>query len=140
VEEAADLGVSISEFPTTRRAAEAARQRGMGIIMGAPNLVLGGSHSGNVAALELAQAGLLDALASDYVPSSLLEGALELERSAGFTLPQAIATVTTSPARMAGLEDRGALEPGLRADLVRVRVVDGLPRILAVWREGVRVC
>lgn len=140
VDEAAELGIKISEFPTTRRAAEAAHSHGMRIIMGSPNLVLGGSHSGNVAAMELAEAGLLDALASDYVPSSLLQGAFLLHTEGGFPLPRAIATITDSPARMAGLTDRGALAPGLRADLARVRVVDGVPRAVAVWREGVRVC
>ena len=140
VEEAADSGVTISEFPTTRRAAEAARRRGMGIVMGAPNLLLGGSHSGNVSALELAQNDLLDALASDYVPSSLLQGAFALHREAGFTLPEAIATVTSGPAKMAGLGDRGSLQPGLRADVARVRDADGLAQVVSVWREGVRVC
>ena len=140
VDEAAEIGITISEFPTTRSAAEAARRHDMAIIMGAPNVILGGSHSGNVAASELAKVGLLDALASDYVPSSLLQGAFELQNTAGFSLPQALAAVTANPARMVDFNDRGRLEPGLRADLVRVRVVDDLPQVVAVWREGLRVC
>lgn len=128
-------GVSISEFPTTVVAARAARDNGLGIIMGAPNLVRGGSHSGNVAAAELARAGLLDALSSDYVPASLLYGAFMLQEQ-GFSLPQAMATVASNPARMIGLRDRGEIAPGLRADFLRVRVVEGVPVVLNTWCAG----
>ncbi|MCU0227239.1 MAG: alpha-D-ribose 1-methylphosphonate 5-triphosphate diphosphatase [Bryobacterales bacterium] len=138
--EAASLGVTISEFPTTSEAALAAREEGMGIIMGSPNLVLGGSHSGNVSALALARERLLDALASDYVPVSLLEGAMRLHFDAGYPLPDALATVTCNPARMVGLHDRGEIVPGARADLVRVRMAGGAPWVREVWREGIRVC
>ncbi|WP_225770880.1 alpha-D-ribose 1-methylphosphonate 5-triphosphate diphosphatase [Inquilinus sp. Marseille-Q2685] len=140
VEEAAALGMVVSEFPTTLAAARAAREHGLQILMGAPNLVRGGSHSGNVSAGELAREGLVDILSSDYVPVSLLHGAFTLaEGEHGIGLPQALATVTVNPARAAGLEDRGRIEPGLRADLLRVRLVDGVPVIRAVWREGERV-
>ena len=141
VAEAVAEEITISEFPTTRLAAERARAVGMGIVMGAPNIVRGGSHSGNVSAEELAGAGLLDALASDYVPASLLHGALLLESKLGIGLPQAIATVTSNPARMAGFDDRGELVAGRRADVVRVAMVgDGtVPIVRAVWREGARV-
>ncbi|WP_034850337.1 alpha-D-ribose 1-methylphosphonate 5-triphosphate diphosphatase [Inquilinus limosus] len=140
VEEAAALGMVVSEFPTTLAAARAAREHGLRILMGAPNLVRGGSHSGNVSAGELAREGLVDILSSDYVPVSLLHGAFTLaEGEQGIGLPQALATVTVNPARAAGLEDRGRIAPGLRADLLRVRLVDGVPVIRAVWREGERV-
>ncbi|OWJ67240.1 alpha-D-ribose 1-methylphosphonate 5-triphosphate diphosphatase [Inquilinus limosus] len=140
VEEAAALGMVVSEFPTTLTAARAAREHGLQILMGAPNLVRGGSHSGNVSAGELAREGLVDILSSDYVPVSLLHGAFTLaDGEHGIGLPQALATVTINPARAAGLEDRGRIEPGLRADLLRVRLVDGVPVIRAVWREGERV-
>jgi alpha-D-ribose 1-methylphosphonate 5-triphosphate diphosphatase len=138
--EAAELGVTISEFPTTIAAARAARAKGMGIIMGSPNLVLGGSHSGNVAALDLATLQLLDALASDYVPVSLLEGAMRLCEKAEYSLAEAIATVTRNPAAMVGLEDRGEVAVGKRADLVRVRMVGHSPWVREVWRSGMRVC
>ncbi|HEY9343902.1 MAG TPA: alpha-D-ribose 1-methylphosphonate 5-triphosphate diphosphatase, partial [Inquilinus sp.] len=106
IEEAAALGMVVSEFPTTLTAARAARQHGLQILMGAPNLVRGGSHSGNVSAGELAREGLVDILSSDYVPVSLLHGAFTLaEGEAGIGLPQALATVTVNPARAAGLED-----------------------------------
>lgn len=140
IEEAETLGVSISEFPTTLEAARAARDKGMTTIMGGPNVVRGGSHSGNVAASDLARNGLLDALSSDYVPSSLLHGAFLLHDDDGLDLAQAMATVTRNPARMGGLADRGEIAPGKRADLVRLRRLDdGTPVVRETWREGARV-
>lgn len=139
VAEAVAMGVAISEFPTTPDAARAARDAGMGIVMGGPNLVIGGSHSGNVAAEALAREGLLDALSSDYVPASLLLAALKLHRDLGIELPVAVAKVTRNPADLLGLTDRGRLTPGARADLVRVRELDGTPTVVEVWREGRRV-
>lgn len=140
-------GVSLCEFPTTLNAARKARELGLATIMGGPNVMRGGSHSGNVAAAELARSGLLDMLSSDYIPGSLLGGAMRLVHEGIFTLPQAVAAVTRAPARAAGLFDRGAIEPGLRADLVQVSLVDpadrkdALPQavVRAVWREGRRV-
>jgi alpha-D-ribose 1-methylphosphonate 5-triphosphate diphosphatase len=139
VEEAAADGITISEFPTTHAAAEAAHARGLGVVMGAPNLVLGGSHSGNVSAQHLARHGLLDALSSDYVPVSLLHGAFQLHRMLGMPLPHAIAPVSSNPAAMIGLHDRGTIAPGLRADLVRARLIGDTPSVVAVWRGGERV-
>lgn len=135
VEEGVTDGVTVSEFPTTLAAARAAREQGLGIIMGAPNVVRGGSHSGNVAAAELARAGLLDVLSSDYVPASLLHAAFLL-RKEGFELPAAMATVSRNPARMLGLADRGEIAPALRADFIRVRLVNDFPVVLGVWKEG----
>lgn len=111
----------------------------MQILMGAPNLMLGGSHSGNVAASALAAQGLLDILSSDYVPKSLLDGALQLHHELGFSLPAAIATVTATPARAAGFEDRGELAVSKRADFVRIRLRHDVPLIQAVWHAGRRV-
>ena len=140
VAQAKDEGVAISEFPTRVEAARAARENGLSIVMGAPNVVRGGSHSGNVAALELARLDLLDSLSSDYVPASLLLAAFKLVSGAGFTMPQALATVSLNPARALGLEDRGEIAPGLRADLVQVHLVgENQPVVRAVWREGKRV-
>ncbi|QRG08301.1 alpha-D-ribose 1-methylphosphonate 5-triphosphate diphosphatase [Xanthobacter dioxanivorans] len=136
---ARDAGCTVSEFPTTREAAEAARQAGLATIGGAPNVVRGGSHSGGVAMGELAAAGLLDALASDYVPASLLQAATRLHLADGMPLPRAFALVTRNPAEMAGLADRGRLALGLRADLVRFRIVDGTPVVRQVLVEGERV-
>jgi alpha-D-ribose 1-methylphosphonate 5-triphosphate diphosphatase len=136
-ENAAD-GIGISEFPVTMEAAAAAKRAGMRVIAGAPNIVRGGSHSGNVAAADLVAAGAVDALASDYVPSSLVEAAFQCARE-GIGLPAAVAMVSDHPADMAGLPDRGRLEPGLRADLVRIRLHGTLPVVRQVWRAGERV-
>lgn len=144
VEQAHAEGASLSEFPTTLAAAQAARERGLLTVMGGPNVVRGGSHSGNVAAADLARHGLLDILSSDYVPGSLLSAVLRLVADEILSLPEAVAIVSRNPARATGLHDRGAIEPGLRADLVQVRVVNmpnGLRHgvVRAVWREGQRV-
>lgn len=128
-------GIAISEFPVTSLAAAAARQRGIGVIGGSPNVVRGGSHSGNVSVAALAEAGHLDALASDYVPSTMLEAIFLLP----VPLHQAAAMVTATPARMLGLTDRGRLAEGLRADLLRVTLHQGLPLPRAVWRAGRRI-
>ena len=140
VAQAKEEGVAISEFPTRVEAARAARASGLSIVMGAPNVVRGGSHSGNVAAVELARLGLLDTLSSDYVPASLMLAAFRLVSGAGFTIPRALATVSLNPARALGLEDRGEIAPGLRADLVQVHLAgENQPVVRAVWREGRRV-
>ena len=132
-------GITIAEFPVTETAARAARGTGQTVIAGAPNVVRGGSHSGNVAVLDLLRAGLVDALASDYVPVSLFEAAFLAAAQAGITLPQAVALITDAPARMVGLTDRGRIEPGLRADLVRIRLHQAAPVIRQVWLAGSRV-
>ena len=132
-------GITISEFPVTMAAAKAAKAHGMQVIAGAPNIVRGGSHSGNVAAAGLVREGAVDALASDYVPASLVEAVFGCVKGAGITLPEAVALVTDRPARMAGLPDRGRIQAGLRADLVRLRVHQGLPIVRQVWRAGERV-
>jgi alpha-D-ribose 1-methylphosphonate 5-triphosphate diphosphatase len=139
VEEAIAGGVCVAEFPTTIEAARASHAAGMTVLMGGPNIVRGGSHSGNAAALDLARLGLLDALSSDYVPGALLWGALKLHTDAGMPLHAAIATVTRTPAHAVGFEDRGEIKPGLRADLIRVRPMEGAPLVREVWREGERV-
>ncbi len=137
-ENAAD-GIRISEFPVTMAAAAAAKAAGMQVIAGAPNIVRGGSHSGNVNAADLLAAGAVDVFASDYVPPSLVEAAFQCAREGRADLPAAIAMVTDAAAQMAGLPDRGRLEPGLRADIVRVRLHGDLPIVRQVWRAGERV-
>ncbi len=140
IEEAAALGCVLTEFPTTLEAARAAREHGLHVLMGAPNLIRGGSHSGNVAAATLAEAGALDILSSDYIPASLIQGAFRLtEAPFCHALPEAIATVSANPAEAAGLTDRGRIEIGARADLVRVRMIAGRPVVRSVWVEGQRV-
>ena len=134
----ASHGARLAEFPTTTEAAAASRAAGIAVMVGAPNLLRGGSHSGNVAAGALAEAGLVDILSSDYAPASLLLGAIRLGERSG-DLARGLATVTAAPAAAAGLADRGRLAPGLRADLVRIRLGDGLPLVRGVWVGGERV-
>ncbi|GLK77823.1 amidohydrolase [Methylopila jiangsuensis] len=139
VSEARADGCAISEFPTTREAARAARDAGLATVAGAPNVVRGGSHSGGVAVAELAEEGLLDALSSDYVPSSLLQAVERLGGDDGAGLAKAIGYVTSGPADMLGLADRGRLKPGLRADLIRVAFAGGAPVVREATVAGRRV-
>jgi alpha-D-ribose 1-methylphosphonate 5-triphosphate diphosphatase len=140
VAEAVALGTRVAEFPTTIAAAEASRGAGMAILMGGPNVVRGGSHSGNVSARALAEQGLLDILSSDYIPFSMLQSAFCLADSVDrISLPEAVQLVTKRPAAAAGLEDRGEIAIGKRADLVHLRVEAGIPIVLTVWRQGRRV-
>ncbi|MFD1697613.1 alpha-D-ribose 1-methylphosphonate 5-triphosphate diphosphatase [Roseibium aestuarii] len=140
VEEAVALKTGIAEFPTTMEAAQASRAAGMAVLMGAPNVVRGGSHSGNISAKALAEAGCLDILSSDYIPASLIQAAFQLaDEVEAISLADAVAMITRTPARAIGLDDRGSLETGLRADLVQVRMVGNVPIVRGVWREGRRV-
>jgi len=139
IEEAVELGVTIAEFPTTEEAATAAKYHGMAVVMGAPNVVRGGSHSGNISARDSAAAGLLDILSSDYAPVSLLHAAFLLHGTIEMKLPEAVAKVSRNPARALGLIDRGEIAVGKRADLLRVRVADTVPVVREVWRAGERV-
>jgi alpha-D-ribose 1-methylphosphonate 5-triphosphate diphosphatase len=132
--------VSIAEFPTTVEAARASHAAGISVLMGAPNVVRGGSHSGNVSAVELAEAGVLDILSSDYVPISLIHGAFGLaDVPAMGGLPGALRTVTLTPALATGMTDRGEIAVGKRGDMVRVAMVGAQPVVRQVWRTGMRI-
>ena len=147
VDEAHALGAGMSEFPTTLAAARRAKALGLSTVAGAPNVIRGGSHSGNVSALELAREGVLDALSSDYVPGSLLQAAWRLVRDGGFSLPEAVAVVSRNAARAVGLADRGEIAAGLRGDVIRVKVLEDHPRahptehpvVREAWVGGRRV-
>ncbi|EPG8312947.1 alpha-D-ribose 1-methylphosphonate 5-triphosphate diphosphatase [Klebsiella aerogenes] len=141
VAESHRLGSVIAEFPTTLAAAQASRQHGMNVLMGAPNIVRGGSHSGNVAAHQLATSGLLDILSSDYYPASLLDAAFRIADSDdnAFTLAQAVRLVSKHPAQALGLHDRGVIAEGKRADLVLAHRRGEHVHIDHVWRQGKRV-
>ncbi len=139
VEQAWAEGVSICEFPTTLEAAQQAGQRGLAVVMGASNIMLGGSHSGNVSALEVLQAGGLDILSSDYAPESLLAAVFRLHLGHNLALPEALRLVSANPARALRLEDIGAVAPGKRADFLRVRLQDATPVVKAAWRDGRQV-
>jgi alpha-D-ribose 1-methylphosphonate 5-triphosphate diphosphatase len=140
VEESHADGCVIAEFPVTLEAARLSRGHGMFIVMGGPNFVRGASHSGNLSAREAAEADLLDIIASDYVPLSMLRTAFQLIDDFGWTPEKALATVAKNPARSVGLTDRGEVAAGQRADLARVfRAPGGWPAPVEVWREGRRV-
>lgn len=141
VEESIRDGVRLAEFPTTLEAAQLSHRSGLGVLMGAPNVVRGQSHSGNVAARTLVENHCLDILSSDYIPASLLHAAFLLAAE-GQSVPEAIATVSSNPAQFIGLKDRGSIAIGLRADLVQVAHYpeqDQAPIVRALWREGRRV-
>jgi alpha-D-ribose 1-methylphosphonate 5-triphosphate diphosphatase len=137
VARSAQHGVHFAEFPTTVEAARACNETGIRVMMGAPNLIRGGSHSGNVAARDLAEAELLDIISSDYVPASLLSAALMLGDLWGDTA-RGIATVTAAPADAAGLSDRGTLALGSRADVIRIARIGAAGAVRGVWVKGCR--
>ena len=139
VNEALANGIGISEFPTTVEAARYAAESGMTVLMGAPNIVRGGSHSGNASAQEVAEDGYLGALSSDYVPISLLGAVFTLAQNGTMSLPEALQLVTSRPADAVGLRDRGRIAEGLRADLAVLSLVDNIPLVRSVWREGRQV-
>jgi alpha-D-ribose 1-methylphosphonate 5-triphosphate diphosphatase len=138
--ESAALGMMVAEFPTTEEAARVSHENGLKVMMGAPNVVRGLSHSGNVSARELASLGLVDVLSSDYVPSSLLLAAFTLSQLIdNISLPQAISMVTAGPAKAIGLSDRGEIVSGKRADLVRVGLFEDIPLVKGTWVAGLQV-
>jgi alpha-D-ribose 1-methylphosphonate 5-triphosphate diphosphatase len=150
VAESVELGVRISEFPTTVLAATAADKHGQLIVMGAPNIVRGGSQSGNVAAAELLGLGLLHILSSDYVPSSPLQAVFQLAADGTIGLVDGMKLVSGNPARAVGLDDRGEIAIGKRADLVQVQPHNlpatgrhprgrRVPVVRSVYRQGARV-
>lgn len=140
VAESLEYGTQVAEFPTTLEAAQASHYHGMAVMMGAPNVVRGGSHSGNIAASELVRLGVLDILSSDYYPAALLDAVFLISKmEEGYDLPRAVASASRKPAEAVGLNDRGRIAEGLRADLIRVREVDSHPLVQRVWCAGKQV-
>jgi alpha-D-ribose 1-methylphosphonate 5-triphosphate diphosphatase len=137
VELAAELGVAIAEFPVNAEATAAARARGLGVVMGAPNARRGGSHVDNLSAREALASGWLDALCSDYHPPSLLGAAYALALNGACSWAEALGLVTRGPARIAGLQERGVIAPGMRADLVAIDARGGHPVVRQTWIAGV---
>lgn len=129
-----ERGGRVAEFPTTLEAARRARERGLSVVAGAPNVLRGGSHSGNIAATELISLGLVDALASDYLPTGLLGSVATLVRRGRISLPDAVALVTSGPAAVAGLEDRGRIAPGLAADFALVDDRTSWPHVVTTLK------
>lgn len=136
IDDAWRRGAAVAEFPLSVEAARAAHRRHMSVVMGAPNVLRGGSHSGNASAEPLVASHLCDVLASDYLPSSLLAAVFGLVERGAASVSEAVALVTSKPAAMSGLHDRGRLVVGLRADVALVDVHAGWPRVLGTWRAG----
>jgi alpha-D-ribose 1-methylphosphonate 5-triphosphate diphosphatase len=136
VQFAHDWGAAVAEFPVTVEAARQARELGMPVVMGAPNVMRRASHSGNVSAEEMVSAGLCTSLASDYLPASLLAAVFALVDRGVCSLPAAVRLVTAGPAEVVGLADRGRLEPGLRADFVLVEMDGAWPAVRASYRSS----
>ncbi|MEO0855080.1 MAG: alpha-D-ribose 1-methylphosphonate 5-triphosphate diphosphatase, partial [Cyanobacteria bacterium J06648_11] len=140
VREAIEDGAAIAEFPTTLEAAKASHEAGLKVLMGAPNLVLGGSHSGNISAMELVGLDLVDIISSDYVPRSLLQSVFLIAKQTGKPLYEAMRVATSNPAHAIALDsDRGSLEVGKRADFITVRDDGIVPQLTAVFSQGNRV-
>lgn len=139
VDEAVRDGIAIAEFPCTLAAASAAVEQGMFTLGGSPNIVRGGSHSGNVAVRDLVGAGALSGLSSDYVPASTLQAVVTLAGAGDLSFARAVALATSAPAACLGLFDRGQLVVGSRADIVHLRIVNGTPVVLSVQVAGRRV-
>ena len=139
VQQAVEEGVTISEFPTTLDAAKEAHANSLQVLMGAPNLVLGGSHSGNVSAMELAKLDLVDLISSDYVPHSLLLSIFIMAAATEKPVYEAMRPVTMNPAKAIGLESaRGTLEVGKRADILPVHLENNIPRLTRDISQGQR--
>lgn len=130
------LGATISEFPVNEATARAAVNAGIGTIFGAPNLLRGASQSGNMLAVDAIRAGVATSLCADYVPGALLPAAFKATELTELNLPQAVALVSLNPARMAGLEDRGEIAEGKRADLLEVEFIRGTPQVVRAWVAG----
>jgi len=127
-------GVRVSEFPETREAAMAAHRAGDAVVLGAPNVVRGASHAGNVSALDLVAEGLCDALASDYHYPAMQAAVWRLHDLGVLDVAQGWALISSGPARVLGLADRGRLEQGCRADLVVLEAQTR--RVAAVFAGG----
>jgi len=138
VAESKQADCALAEFPTTMEAAAECEKADIAVMMGAPNLMRGGSHSGNVSAEDLVKPGYLQILGSDYVPSTLLRAAVKLGGQLN-DMAAGMATVTARPARAVGLDDRGRIAVGLRADLLRFGVEGSHPVIRGVWSGGRQV-
>jgi alpha-D-ribose 1-methylphosphonate 5-triphosphate diphosphatase len=130
------LGAVISEFPVNLATARAAREQGLATLFGAPNILRGKSQSGNMRALDAVCSGVADCLCGDYSPAALLPSIMKLSKEADISLPQSVALVTINPAKAAGLNDRGEIGVGKRADLVSVKQLGGLPQVDQVWSGG----
>ncbi len=130
-----NLGVTFSEFPLSIEVAKLAKNMNISTGMGAPNVVRGGSQSGNIAARELVKEGVCDYLCSDYHPASLLMSPYRLKEDVNLELEDGFAMISSTPARLAGLGDRGVIAEGKKADIV---IIDEshFPKVVLTFKDG----
>ena len=130
-----DLGVQISEFPLDLEVAKYAVSKGIATGMGAPNIVRGGSQSGNIAAIDLVKENVCKYLCSDYHPTSMLQAVYRMKEDVNLNLAKGFSMVTSTPAKYANLEDRGEIAQGKRADII---VVDDshIPKVVLTLKDG----
>lgn len=134
------IGVDISEFPIALQTAQAARDKGFFTVIGAPNILLGGSHSGNMSAADAIHAGCADILCSDYYPAAILHGIFAMHLKQGVPLWEMVRKATLNPAQAMKIDrDYGSLEPGKKADLLLIRVLDGFPAVTSALADGIEV-
>lgn len=133
------LGASMSEFPIHLETARAAHTAGLSTIFGAPNVMRGGSQSGNLRAFDAIEAGVADCLCADYAPATMLSAVSLLVSRDGLALHDAARLVTSNPARAAGLHDRGEITVGKRADLISIAHPGGHAAVANTWLGGRRV-
>ncbi|MDR3173858.1 MAG: alpha-D-ribose 1-methylphosphonate 5-triphosphate diphosphatase [Treponema sp.] len=132
-----EYGAGISEFPVELAAAKKARDEGLMVVMGAPNVLLGGSHSGNLSALEAIREGCVDILCSDYYPASLLHATFTLEERGIVSLTEAVRMLSLNPAKAMGITaDYGSVEAGKKADILIVRKLHGRPVVYRCFIDG----
>lgn len=139
VQEQAEIGISISEFPVSVEAAEAAHKHGMKVIMGAPNAYRGQSTSNNLSAIDAIKAGLVDILATDYYPASMLHTAFKLVKEGVMPLHESVKLISTNAAEAMHYHDKGRIAQGYSADLVLVEEGDDYPRVRGTIRHGVPI-
>jgi alpha-D-ribose 1-methylphosphonate 5-triphosphate diphosphatase len=132
-----EYNVKISEFPIEMEVAKKAHEMGIYVVLGAPNVLMGGSHSGNLSAIDAIKENAADILCSDYYPSSLLHSAFKLEQDGIISLPQAVKMLTLNPAEAMGIDaDYGSVEAGKKADLLVVKKIHGKPMVYKCFIDG----
>jgi alpha-D-ribose 1-methylphosphonate 5-triphosphate diphosphatase len=132
-----EFGIQISEFPVELEVAKKAHNEGIFVTVGAPNVMMGGSHSGNLSAIDAIKAGAADILCSDYYPASLLHSAFRLEEEGVLSLSAAVRMLTINPAKAMGIDkDFGSVEIGKKADLLVVRKIHGKPMVYKCFING----
>lgn len=140
IEEAERIGMSVSEFPLNLPTAEYARERGLRVCVGAPNVLRGKSHDNNMRAMDAIVTGAADIVCSDYLPQALLAAVFKIADESALSLPEAVNLATLHPAQALGVSERlGSLESGKSADFIVVEMLDGYPHVRQTFTAGTNV-